>query len=230
MAKRYTDNGKWNKNWFSNLDNNAKLFWFFILDHCDHAGLLDINYKLFKFHLGFEIDKNYIDSIFDNKIIWIEEDKIFIPSFIDFQYGILDETNRVHKSVLNNLDPYKGLISLLKGYKDKDKDKAKVKDEDKYKEECIKIMDYFNLVCKKRLTLDENRTKIISKRLKEGKTKEQLCQAITNFSKDTWEGRSDNCDIVYAIGVRDKVDKFDKWYKIGSVKQSPLDLLRAKKE
>lgn len=132
MSKRYTDAEKWCKNWFTNLDNNTKLLWIFICDHCDHAGLLDVNYKLFTFLLGFPINKETI-NILGDKIIWLEEDKLFIPGFVDFQYGKLDENNRVHKSVLNKLDPYKTLIRPFKGYKDKDKDKYKDKEKEKSK-------------------------------------------------------------------------------------------------
>jgi len=97
-----------------------------------------------------------------------------------------------------------------------------------YKKECVEVMNHFNSVCKKSLALDDNRIKIISKRLKDGKTVEQLCQAIINFSKDTWDERKSHCDIIYAIGIRNKVDNFDRWYG-DKAKQSPLDLLRAKR-
>src|SRR5690606_23911836 len=63
--------------------------------------------------------------------------KWFISSFIDFQYGKLNSTNRAHLSVIRILDYYnllnknKELIRPLQGYKDKDIDKEMVKDMDK---------------------------------------------------------------------------------------------------
>ncbi len=83
----------------------------------------------------------------------------------------------------------------------------------KYHKQAEEILQHFNTVCHKALTLTKVRKSIIISRLKEGKTVEQLKIAITNFSQDTWEDRHRYCDIVYAIGVRSKVDNFDKWFK-----------------
>jgi hypothetical protein len=90
---------------------------------------------------------------FSEKILPIDGgEKWVILDFIEFQYGQLKETNRVHESVINVLRKYslwheeekiiiknKDLISPLQGVKDKDKDKDKVKDKEKDKGENLKI-------------------------------------------------------------------------------------------
>jgi len=76
------------------------------------------------------------------------------------------------------------------------------------------IMSYFNEVCKKTLKLSPLRRKIIDNCLKGGRSVDDIKKAILNFSRDTWEDRAKYCDLVYAIGVRNKIDNFDKWFNL----------------
>ena len=140
MAKRYTDTDKWKKMWFRKLKNDHKVFWMYLLDQCDHAGIWEVDFDLASYFCNgikeTEIRDTFIKQYqeFDNGKRW------FLKDFIEFQYRELDESNRVHKSVITLLKRhglYKGLISPLQEAKDKDKDKAldKVKDKDKDKRE-----------------------------------------------------------------------------------------------
>ena len=117
------------------LEPRYKLFWVFILDMCNHAGILDFDLELFSFMLGVDFDKDKIKEVFGDRIKFFEDDnKLFIPSFIDFQYGSLSENNKVHLSVINLLKKqglFKGLTSPIKKAMDKDKDKLKEKDKEK---------------------------------------------------------------------------------------------------
>ena len=138
MAKRFTDTDKWKKHSFNEMPLKMKLAWIFLCDNCDHAGVWDANFKLMSFHVGEPITKDEFDAAFADKIVWLNKTKIFIQSFIDFQYGELNETNRVHKSIITKLKrygAYKPLISPLQGAKDKDKDMDKDKDKDQDKEQ-----------------------------------------------------------------------------------------------
>ena len=94
MAKRFTDSTKWNDNWFSNLNNQQKLTWIYILDTCDHSGIWEKNLKVLNFHIGSNYVGNDLNEIFSGKFIEIN-DKWFIPNFIKFQYGdkFLTSTN-----------------------------------------------------------------------------------------------------------------------------------------
>jgi hypothetical protein len=138
MAKRYTDTDKWKKMWFRKLKNDHKVFWMYLLDQCDHAGIWEVDFDLASYFCNgikeTEIRDTFIKQYqeFDNGKRW------FLKDFIEFQYRELDESNRVHKSVITLLKRhglYKGLISPLQEAKDKDIDKAldkvKVKDKDK---------------------------------------------------------------------------------------------------
>jgi hypothetical protein len=86
MAKRFTDNEKWQDDWFFNLDQCGKLSWIYILDHCDHAGLWKKNIKLLNFNTGCDFVEEELKQLFYKRIVEIE-DRWFIPKFITFQYG-----------------------------------------------------------------------------------------------------------------------------------------------
>jgi hypothetical protein len=154
MAKRLTDSRKWDDGWFIDLDPAYKLMWIYVLDKCNHSGVYKICIKLEECCLGFPLDLRC--DVFRNRIIPLKDDKFFIPKFIEFQYGVLSEQNKVHKSVictLKNEGVYKQYASPLQGAKDKDK----VKDKDNNNESMT----------------DEQRTKF----LKEfNKKKEEICQ------------------------------------------------------
>lgn len=128
MAKRFTDTGKWSKASFSELSSKMKLVWIYLCDNCDHAGVWDINEKLLSFHLGESVTVADIQEGLGDKIkVLVESGKLFLPTFVEFQYGDLNPDNRVHKSVLSRLEkvaPYKGLIRPLEGSKDMEQEKC----------------------------------------------------------------------------------------------------------
>ena len=140
MSKRYTDTDKWKKIWFRKLKNDHKVFWMYVLDQCDHAGIWEVDFELASYFCNgikeSEIRDTYVKQYheFDDGKRW------FIKDFIEFQYRGLDESNRVHNSVITILKRhglYKGLIRPLYEAKDiyKDKDQLKDKDKDKEKRE-----------------------------------------------------------------------------------------------
>jgi hypothetical protein len=137
MSKRYTDTDKWKKIWFRKLKNDHKVFWMYVLDQCDHAGIWEVDFELASYFCNgikeSEIRKTFVKQYheFDDGKRW------FIKDFIEFQYRGLDESNRVHNSVINILKRhglFKGLIRPLYEPKAKDKDKDQLKDKDKDKE------------------------------------------------------------------------------------------------
>lgn len=126
MSKRFTDTDKWKKNSFSELSPIMKLVWVYLCDNCDHAGIWEANFKLLSFQLGCEVTREEFEQAFGDKIKFISTAKVFIPSFVEFQYGELSQDNRAHLSVIRKLEKegaYKGHVSPIQGAKDKDKDK-----------------------------------------------------------------------------------------------------------
>jgi uncharacterized protein YdaU (DUF1376 family) len=73
------------------------------------------------------------------------------------------------------------------------------------------VFGYFCMKTGKKILLSPERKRIILSRLHQGRTKDEMLKAIENFVKDDWADRHRFCDIVYCLGVRNKVDNLDKW-------------------
>ena len=113
MAKRFIETDLWKKKWFRKLPTNVKLFYFYILTNCDHAGMYDVDLELAEFQIGMDIDKDNILKHIGEHIEIIKDDKWFLRKFVDFQYGILKDTNNAHRSVIKQLDKYDIDLDLL---------------------------------------------------------------------------------------------------------------------
>jgi len=107
MAKRFTDTAKWNEDWFLELSNSYKLFWIYICDNCDHAGIFKPNKRIFELIVGEKMNvTDFLESCNLDKvrIVELENGRWYLTGFISFQYGgKLNINNRVHKSILSVL-------------------------------------------------------------------------------------------------------------------------------
>lgn len=111
MAKRFTDTDIWMEDWFLDLDANQKMFWFYLKDNCDHAGIWRPNLKYFEFILGSTIAlDDFIDRSNKDKerILVLPDGRWFLKGFIKFQYDPkgrgLNENSRMHKSIIEALE------------------------------------------------------------------------------------------------------------------------------
>ena len=142
MSKRFTDTDKWKKKWFRCLSNDHKVFWIYVLDQCDHAGIWEVDFEAAEFFCR-GIDESEIRQVFKKQYQEIDNGKRwFLKDFVDFQYGTLNENNRVHLSVITILLKYKLIenkdlvspLNKLQGAKDKEQVKEMVKVKVKEKE------------------------------------------------------------------------------------------------
>jgi len=149
MAKRFIDTKLWDKAWFRKLDPKSKLVWIYVVTKCDHAGVWDCDWEAAGFFIGEEINPYELPETIITKMIAIrrgsdKELQYFIPSFVEYQYGVLRENSKPHLSVIKRLTE-KGLIKHLDksifSLKDKDKeeDKSIDKREEKFKDSVTKI-------------------------------------------------------------------------------------------
>ena len=137
MPKRYTDTDKWKKIWFRKLKNDHKVFWMYVLDQCDHAGIWEVDFELASYFCNGIKETEIRDTFVKQYHEFDDGKRWFIKDFIEFQYRGLDESNRVHNSVITILKRhglYKVLISFLHEAKDKDIYKEQLKDKEKDKE------------------------------------------------------------------------------------------------
>lgn len=154
MAKRFTDTDKWKDEWFTELEPVMKIFWAYLCDNCDHAGIWKVNFRVASSVIGVILDKQSALKALGGRIEILSIDKWFIVKFISFQYPKgLTHANSVHRGVLKLLEynkiesspylaPGKVLGSSSVGSKEQDKDMDKDKDvlpSYSLKEECVKI-------------------------------------------------------------------------------------------
>ena len=149
MAKRFTDSTKWEDAWFQELEPKHKLFWVYLLDKCDHAGIWKVNFRTASFFTDTHLEYESTINVFKLRITEINKEYWLVNKFIPYQYNKdiseLNPNNNVHLSVLNKLNSFiqfKPLVSPLLGAKDKDKDKYKEKAIEKAIDKDNDIDDY----------------------------------------------------------------------------------------
>ena len=124
MAKRMTDTDKWKKGFIRSLPSKYKLFWLYILDDCDHAGVWETDFEVASIRIGSKITEKEAAQLLASQIkIFDGGNKWFIPKFNDFQYGTLNENSRVHQSVIKIIDKYD--LHNIKGIELKDQEIVK---------------------------------------------------------------------------------------------------------
>ena len=107
MPKRFTDTEKWKKGFIRSLPTKYKLLWLYILDDCNHAGLWDVDLEVAEIRIGSKINKKEAIKYYSENIkIFDNDNKWFIPKFIEFQYGQLNENVNAHKSVIRLIEKY----------------------------------------------------------------------------------------------------------------------------
>ena len=126
MAKRFTSTMKWNEDWFLDLSLANKLFWIYICDNSDHAGVFKPNKRVFELLVSSKINiKDFLEVVNrdKNRIMVLANGRWYLTGFIEFQYGPkLNPNNRVHKSILkvlieNDIEYQKELFENLDNIK-----------------------------------------------------------------------------------------------------------------
>ncbi|MDR3243271.1 MAG: hypothetical protein LBT79_00820 [Elusimicrobiota bacterium] len=116
MAKRFTDTGKFRDAWYRKLNPIQKCIWEYALSECNHAGILNLDLEAMSFHIGAEIKKDDL-KVFGDRFVFLKNETIFIPKFIGYQYGELNEAVNAHKGVIEllnkyNINPFNPLATL----------------------------------------------------------------------------------------------------------------------
>lgn len=195
MAKRFTDTDKWRDPWFKRLKGKAQLFWLFVLDTCDHAGVWQEQLDEFHFFSGMTMTHDEIAKAFSGRLIEFKPSTYIVMNFIKFQYTELNPANNAHKGVLKALEvrgltwplqdltscsqaPSEGLSSPTRGAQDKEQDKDLDMEQDQamrpaasQKNEPAQVIDLLNITCSRQFkTNSKTNLKLASARLKDGFT------------------------------------------------------------
>lgn len=144
MAKRFTDTDKWKDEWYTELPNDYKVIWQYLLDTCDNAGIYKRNIKLLNYYCNTNVSTEDILKVFRDRVSLIADDKWIINKFCVYQYGndFLSNNNKAvisakkklveHKLLNNSMDtiliPYQYSIDRTK---EQEQDKVKDKSQDK---------------------------------------------------------------------------------------------------
>lgn len=166
MAKRFTDNEKWKDAWFMDLPSKYKLFWLYILDECNHAGIWKVNFKVASFHIGEHLEYSELNRILKDRITILNDEYWYIDKFIKYQYKCeikdLNPKNKAHLSIiklLNEYQKFKPLTSPFLGVKDKDKDNIDInnnKGHEFFLKESLKPTEWRDTVCMNNKLIPEN--------------------------------------------------------------------------
>jgi hypothetical protein len=115
-----------------------KCAWWFLFENCDVAGAWDIDLEAMAFNIGETITLEEIKAAFGDRVSVLNDEKLFLETFVEFQYGTLSHECKPHRPVLKRLES----ITLLKGYRkgfktleEKEKEKEQEKDKEKEEEE-----------------------------------------------------------------------------------------------
>ena len=145
MPKRFHDTEIWNEDWFLDMGEEYRMFWFYLKDTCDHAGIWKPNVRRFNSEVGKKINLDKALQLFNaekNRIEQLDSGHWVLLDFINFQYGsVLNLKNSCHLSVFNRLNKLevslgslRGLIEVKEGSSRPQVEvKAGVKDQDKDK-------------------------------------------------------------------------------------------------
>ncbi len=119
MAKRFSATEIWDEDWFIDMPKDYKLFWFYMLSSCNHAGLFRVNLTVFCKINNVKITSKKALEYFNfekERIRVIRSDLWFIEDFIAFQYGHkLNHKNNAHVSVLEILNKFNINILSVRG-------------------------------------------------------------------------------------------------------------------
>ena len=143
MPKRFHDTDIWNEDWFLDMEEEYRMFWFYLKDTCDHAGIWKPNVRRFNSEVGKKINLDKALELFNaekKRIEKLDSGHWVLLDFINFQYGsVLNLKNSCHLSVFNRLNKLgvslgslRGLIEVKEGSSRPQVEvKAGVKDKDK---------------------------------------------------------------------------------------------------
>jgi hypothetical protein len=107
MAKRFRDTEIWSEDWYISLESKYMLFWDYICDKCDYAGIIRPNKTLFEKVTGLKIDLDeFIQSVNTDKVRVeiLGNGKWFLTGFIPFQYGAVLRNSNMHKNIIRQLE------------------------------------------------------------------------------------------------------------------------------
>ncbi len=138
--KRFTETQKWGKPWFRKLSPKHKLLWQWLCDNCDSAGVVDPDWDVSSLQIGEAVNGEDL-AVFGDRVAQIDGGKLWLSTFIEFQYGRLSRECKPHAQIFASMEKHgidpnsvsenqrvskgypKGIHTLQEQDKEKDKEK-----------------------------------------------------------------------------------------------------------
>jgi len=111
--KRFTETTIWDKPWYRKAPPRVKALWRYLCDHCDHAGVIDVDWELASFCIGEPVSLADLELLHSNAIE--RRGKVFLPGFVFFQYPGLSRDCKPHQPVFEALKRHQVDLSELTG-------------------------------------------------------------------------------------------------------------------
>jgi hypothetical protein len=109
MPQRLAVTERWKDVWFTGLPDIASMmFYVYLCDDCDCAGIWEPNWRLANFLMKYEYEPEQIFNILSPKVVKLNSGKWFLPNFVLIQYKVesveqLDPKNKAHLGVIRRL-------------------------------------------------------------------------------------------------------------------------------
>ena len=103
--KRYVETNRWRDPWYRKLSGRAKNLWAWLCDHCDNAGVIDLDMEAASFDIGEAVKEQHFREI-QSRLHRLPNGKLWITKFIQFQYGNLSAKCIPHLRVLELLSSH----------------------------------------------------------------------------------------------------------------------------
>lgn len=124
------------------LTPKHKCLWRYITERCDQSGVWEPNYALASLYIGETVTPSDM-KVLDSHVEVLQSGKVFIPDFINFQYGQLSEKSPAHKPVFRAIE--KNSLSnrvfnrVSNTLQEKDKEEEEVMEEEEEEEKEIDL-------------------------------------------------------------------------------------------
>ena len=103
--RRWTETTKWTDRWFRRLDVTSKVFYLYLLDNCDEAGVWEEDFEMLAFHTGISICRDALVEDLGERLQVLEGEKILVRKFLPFQQPKgLKPNVPFHKKILERLE------------------------------------------------------------------------------------------------------------------------------
>ena len=96
MANTYKDEGRWKDDWYLKLPPHMKCAWDYICETVEGCGQRRVSFFQLSNDIGAPIERSDFDRYFDGRVVWLNEDTVWIPGTLSRIYKTLSPRIKAH--------------------------------------------------------------------------------------------------------------------------------------